>query len=277
MNLTLSKSTLVLSIVIIVLTILASAGGLLINGLYRDNAFVTSTWLGNDIVTLAVAVPLLIVATILARRGSPRAYLVWLGLVESTLYNFGFYLFGSAFNKLFMVYAALFALSIWTLFIGLVNLDVTALSRKFGARTPAQAVSVYMLLVGLGLGTVYTVTWLNFVTSGQVPTLVVKTDQPTNVVLALDLSFVIPLFVVGAIWLWQHKPWGYVLATMVNVKGAVYMLGLSAATWTAYQAGTVPDPSEIGLWGSIGILCLIASIALLTSLKSGERQSEARA
>jgi len=277
MNLTLSKSTLVLSIVIIVLTILASAGGVLINGLYRDNAFVTSTWLGNDIVTLAVAVPLLIAATILARRGSPRAYLVWLGLVESTLYNFGFYLFGSAFNKLFMVYAALFALSIWTLFIGLVNLDVTALSRKFGARTPAQAVSVYMLLVGLGLGTVYTVTWLNFVTSGQVPTLVVKTDQPTNVVLALDLSFVIPLFVVGAIWLWQHKPWGYVLATMVNVKGAVYMLGLSAATWTAYQAGTVPDPSEIGLWGSIGILCLIASIALLTSLKRGERQSEARA
>ncbi len=277
MNLTLSKSTLVLSIVIIVLTILASAGGLLINGLYRDNAFVTSTWLGNDIVTLAVAVPLLIAATILARRGSPRAYLVWLGLVESTLYNFGFYLFGSAFNKLFMVYAALFALSIWTLFIGLVNLDVTTLSRKFGARTPAQAVSVYMLLVGLGLGTVYTVTWLNFVTSGQVPTLVVKTDQPTNVVLALDLSFVIPLFVVGAIWLWQHKPWGYVLATMVNVKGAVYMLGLSAATWTAYQAGTVPDPSEIGLWGSIGILCLIASIALLTSLKRGERQSEARA
>jgi len=277
MNLTLSKSTLVLSIVIIVLTILASAGGVLINGLYRDNAFVTSTWLGNDIVTLAVAVPLLIAATILARRGSPRAYLVWLGLVESTLYNFGFYLFGSAFNKLFMVYAALFALSIWTLFIGLVNLDVTALSRKFGARTPAQAVSVYMLLVGLGLGTVYTVTWLNFVTSGQVPTLVVKTDQPTNVVLALDLAFVIPLFVVGAIWLWQHKPWGYVLATMVNVKGAVYMLGLSAATWTAYQAGTVPDPSEIGLWGSIGILCLIASIALLTSLKRGERQSEARA
>lgn len=273
MNLALSKSTLVLSIVIVVLSVIASAGGLLINGLYRDNAFVTSTWLGNDIVTLVVAVPLLTIATILARRGSPRAYLVWLGLLESTLYNFGFYLFGSAFNKLFMVYVALFALSIWTLFIGLVNLDVTALSRQFGARTPVKAVSVYMLLVGLGLSTVYFATWLNFVASGQVPAIVVKTGQPTNVVLALDLSFVIPLFVVGAIWLWQHKPWGYVLATMVNVKGAVYMLGLSAATWTAYQAGTVPTPAEIGLWGSIGILCLIASIALLTNPKRGERQS----
>ncbi len=98
-----------------------------------------------------------------------------------------------------MVYVVLFALSIWTLFIGLVNLDVTALSRKFEARTPVKAISVYMLLVGLGLSTVYFATWLNFVTSEQVPTMVVKTDRSTDVVLALDLSFVIPLLVVGAV------------------------------------------------------------------------------
>lgn len=270
MNLTLSKSALVLSIVIVVLAIIASVGGLLIDGLYRDNAFVTSTWRGNDIVTLAVAVPLLVVAAIVARRGSPRAYLVWLGLMESTLYNFGFYLFGSAFNKLAMVYVALFALSIWTLFIGLANLDVTALSRKFGARTPTKPISVYMLFLGLGLGAVYVVTWLDFVASGRVPEMVTRTAQPTNVVMALDMSLVVPLFVVGAIWLWQRKPWGYVLAAMVNVKGAVYMLGLCAATWTAYQAGTVSSPSEIAIWGSIGVICLVASIALLANLKSGK-------
>lgn len=106
------KSLKVLSIVIILLTVVASAGGLFIKGLYRDNAFVTSTWLGTDIVTLCLTVPLLIAAVILAGNGSTAAFLICLGLFESSLYNFGFYLFGAAFNGLFMVYAALFGLSI---------------------------------------------------------------------------------------------------------------------------------------------------------------------
>ena len=119
MAFTFTRSLKVLSILIIIFTIAASAGGLFIKGLYRDNAFVTSTWLGTDFVTLCLAVPLLIAAAILAGRGSTRAYLICLGLFESSLYNFGFYLFGAAFNILFMVYAALFGLSIWALFLGL--------------------------------------------------------------------------------------------------------------------------------------------------------------
>lgn len=113
-----TRSLKVLSILIIILTIVASAGGLFIKEVYRDNAFVTSTWLGTDFVTLCLAVPLLIAAVILAGRGSTRAFLICLGLFESSLYNFGFYLFGAAFNYLFMVYAALFGLSIWALYQG---------------------------------------------------------------------------------------------------------------------------------------------------------------
>ncbi len=47
-----------LSIIIAILATIASAGGLLLNGLYRDNAFVTTTWLGNDAITLFLAVPI---------------------------------------------------------------------------------------------------------------------------------------------------------------------------------------------------------------------------
>lgn len=38
---------------------IATAGGWLISGLYRDNAFVTTAWLANDTITLLVAVPFL--------------------------------------------------------------------------------------------------------------------------------------------------------------------------------------------------------------------------
>lgn len=55
-----TKSVRVLSIIIAILAIVASLGGFFIPDLYQDNNFVTSLWKGNDLVTLAVAVPMLV-------------------------------------------------------------------------------------------------------------------------------------------------------------------------------------------------------------------------
>ena len=41
------KTTTILSTLIIILTIIVSAGGLLLDNLYRDNFLVTSGWLGG--------------------------------------------------------------------------------------------------------------------------------------------------------------------------------------------------------------------------------------
>jgi hypothetical protein len=61
-----------LSAIVAVLALVASAGGLFISGLYRDNSFVTAAWSGNDLVTLIVAVPLLAGSARLAIDGSRR-------------------------------------------------------------------------------------------------------------------------------------------------------------------------------------------------------------
>jgi hypothetical protein len=273
---TVSKSAQLLSVLVVVLAIAAALGGLLLSSLYHDNDFVRSAWPGTDFVTLTVAAPLLLVATLRAARGSSRAYLVWLGLLQYMWYNFSFYLFGAAFNRFFMLYAALVALSIWTLFLGLLNLRTTGLDRKFRASTPVKTVSVFMLLVGLGLGLVYSRQWLGFVTDGQAPPILVQTGHPTSVIFALDLSLVIPLLIVGAIWLWQRKPWGFVLAVMVNVKGAVYMLGLCAATATAFRAGTMLNLLELRLWGPIAVGSLTSSALLLWNLRGSGRRYDRR-
>jgi len=59
-------SAYVLSGIIAILTIVASATGLFLGNLYRDNSLVTSAFRGNDLVTLVVAVPMLISALILS-------------------------------------------------------------------------------------------------------------------------------------------------------------------------------------------------------------------
>ena len=58
---------------------LQSLTGLIAPEQYRDVEWIKATWLGNDRLTLVLAVPLLMISGILAQRGSARAFLLWAG------------------------------------------------------------------------------------------------------------------------------------------------------------------------------------------------------
>jgi len=260
----------VLSFIIAALAVTASAGGLLIDGLYQGNAFLQAAWFGNDLVTLFVAVPLFVGSLIMAMRGSRRGHLVWLGMLAYMLYNFAYYLFGTVFNSFFLLYVAILDLSMMALLFALVRMDAAAVGRRFRPATPARWIAGFMVFVALGLTVVYGAMSLSFVTSGQIPEIITLTGHVTNVVFALDLSLVVPWFILAAVLLWQRRPWGYVLATLLNVKGAVYMLALSAATVSGVQRGVSEDLSQLGLWAFIGVGSLIASVILIGNLEPSE-------
>ena len=268
------QSAYVLSAIIAILAIVASVGGLAGN-LYRDNTWATAGWLGNDLVTLAVAVPLLVVALILAVRGSQRAQLVWLAMVGYMLYNYAFYLFAAAFNRFFLIYVALFTLAIFALIFGLSKVDVNGISRQFRARTPVRWIAAFMLFFAVLLGGMWIAQALGSAVTGQVPQVVVDSGHPTSVVFALDLSLLVPGMVLGATWLWRRDPWGYVLGTMVNVKAVTYALALIGMSAYAARAG-VPGAWDLApLWAFLGAGNLIASALLLGNMRSAENRREA--
>jgi hypothetical protein len=257
-----------LSVIIAILATAASAGGLFLEGLYRDNAFVTALWGGNDLVTLVVAVPMLVVALILSRRGSHRALLVWLAMLNYMVYNFAFYLFAAAFNRFFLMYVALFTLSVLALIVGLVNIDAKLISQRFRSRTPVKWISGYLLLIATGLSTIYVIQSLGFVATGELPEIIVKTGHPTSVVFALDMSLLVPVFAIGAIWLWRRRPWGYVFASMSMIKGTTYTLVLTVAALWGANAGVPGAASEIPMWSLLTIVGLIGSLSLLGNMKA---------
>ncbi len=257
-----------LSLVIAVLTTAAALGGLLLDDLYRDNLLVTTSWIANDLITLVVAVPLLLLGIFWAWRGSIRGYLVLLGLVDYTLYNFAFYQFGAAFNKFFMLYPAITALSILVLIFGLTRIDAQEISRQFHRKTPTKWIAGFMVFVGLSLTGVYFSQYLSFLTTGDLPRIVTAVEHPTNVIFALDLTLVVPWLLIGGVWLWRGRPWGYIVATIVNIKGAVYMLALSTVTVAVVQAGISDNGTELFIWGGIGVGSLIASLLLLVNLRT---------
>jgi hypothetical protein len=263
------KPAYILSILIAVLATIASIGGLLLEGLYRDNAFVKTTWLGNDAITLFLAIPILVAALVFSSRGSLKAQLVWMGMLDYILYNYAFYLFGSAFNWFFLIYVALVGLSIFALIFGLTNLNVNGISQQFGDRPPVKWIGGYFLFVAFGLTVVYLMLSITFIATGEVPDIVTRSGHVTNVVFALDLILLIPWLVLGAIWLMKRKSWGYIIAGIVNVKAPLYTFILCVNTILVVKKG-LGGGDELPLWITLTVLGLVASALLYGNIRSQE-------
>lgn len=261
------KSAYVLSAIIAILMIVQSLGGLFIDGLYRDNTFVQSAWYGNDFVTLVLVVPLLVGALIFSARDSLQAQLLWLGILAYTLYNYAFYLFGSVLNDFFLIFVMLFTLTIYALIFALSNIDIARISHRFQEHTPVKWISGYMVLWATILGGVCIIPSLKFVFTDQRPNMVVVTAHPTDIQAALDLSLMVPAVFLSAIWLWQHRPWGYILATIMNVQGALYTLVLAAGSFVGSNAGISGLADQIPLWVFLSTVSLVCCGFLLGNVQ----------
>lgn len=237
----------------------AACAGLVAPGVYRDNALIVAAFRGNDLVTLALAVPLLAGALLLRARRPTVASITRLGMLFYMLYNYVFYLYGAAFNVLFLVYVALVALSLVALVLGAVATDADAVAARLAPRAAARPVAAWMVLFAALLGGMWVALSLGFVFTGEVPRAITQTDHPTGVVFATDLTLLVPGLVVGAVLLWRRAPWGYVLGPVMMLKASTY--GVAMIAMSAF-AGVGADPL-LPLWATLTLGCVVAAWALL--------------
>ena len=264
------RTAYLLSCLIVLLAVVASAGGLLFRSVYRDNDFVKLTWLGNDAVTLFLAVPIFVAALAASQRNSLKAQLIWMGMLDYMLYNYAFYLFGTAFNVFFLIYVALLGLSIFALIYGLTTLDVHGISQQVQQRMPVRWIGGYFLFVALGLSAVYLSQSIGFIFTGQVPSIVTASGNPTNLVFALDLTLLVPWLVIGALWLMKREPWGFVITGILSVKGPLYTLILMVNTLLTMQAG-MGTGAELPLWITLTALGSIASVLFYRNMQAEKK------
>jgi hypothetical protein len=257
---------LALSAVILALIALASFAGLFFDGLYRDNTWTTSQFRGADLIRLVVAVPLFAGAIYFTTRGSIRGLLVWLGFLWLAVYDYAFYLFAAAFNELFLVYVAIFGLSIAALIWALPQIDTHTIKQQFTDRVPHRLISGYMVFWVLMLGGLWVGMSVASLFTGNIPQSVIDSGHPTAIVFALDLAVLLPAVGLAAYWLWKREPWGYVLAVMVNVKGATYALALISMGVFMERAG-IESGGLVFLWAFFTVASLAAALGLLWNLR----------
>ena len=197
---------------ITVLAAIAAGAGFFIDGLYRDAPVNAAQAVGQDLVTLVVALPVLVISAILALRGSGRAHLVWLGALGYLVYTYVSYALALQFNALFLVYVALVGLSLYALIGGLATTDFAGIKARFSRGAPVKAVSIFLAVVPL----LFYFMWLSedipALLAGEVPQGVIEAEAPTDIVHVLDMAWILPAMVLTAVWLWRGRAPGYALA-----------------------------------------------------------------
>lgn len=191
---------------------IAAGGGVFVSGLYRDNAYLAAQAIGQDLISLTVVLPTLVVSAILAGRGSLRAWLVWLGTLVYLVYSYAIAAFEVRFNPLFLVYVALLGCSLYGLVGGLAAVDRASIQGRAYAKAPARAASLYLAV----LAVLFYFLWLSEVVpaslSGAIPQSIRDNGTPTNAVHVLDMAWILPAFVITALALRRKQALGYTLA-----------------------------------------------------------------
>ena len=252
------------SILIAVLLLSAAGAGLL--GIYRDNDWVTSQLRGQDFVSLVFAVPLLLVSTNLARRGSIRAQLVWLGAIGYVVYSY-LYIFAIAWNEMFLVYLGLLVVSTLTLIRALTLIDVTKIWASFSGTTPTRSVARFLTGFGVILGSMWGLQAIVATVTGEIPASVISSGHPTAVVFILDLGLVAPLFLIGGHLLRKGRPWGFVLGGILLIKGIAEGLALLGMALFMHMAKHPDfDVALVPLWALVALASTYLSFRFLGAI-----------
>jgi len=247
----------------------ASAAGLWLPGLYTDGAAVEAMFRGYDLVTLVVVAPLLTLTLVPAWRDRPAAQLLRVSMLTYCLYNYAYYLFGAQLNTGLLAHIATFTTSLYALVLSLVALDVGQLAARFRRRTPVRTVAAIIALLAVPLAVIQVSGLAGFALTGTVP------QEPSQLVVplaftrlgaVLDLSLLVPAYLLAAVWLWRRRAWGYLLATAVLVAGTLHQVSYISGMlfqWAADIPGAAFDTYE----PIIVALFAVASGLLLVHLR----------
>ncbi len=236
------------------------------HGLYRyDTISSSSQMIGQDIVTLLVGVPLLIAGVLWSRKGSLRGKLLLTGGLGYFLYTYASMSFLAAFNILFLVYVALFSLSLIGFIMAFSELDPNEVVNHVSDRFPQRTVSAYFLVVAAFL----TIAWLGLV----VPPMLSGTppagleSATTMVIQAFDLGVIVPTSVITVYLLSRRYPWGIVLSSVLLLKLLTMGAALISMIVVQMLAGVPVDLAVSAIFALISLSGIILAVMTLRTIK----------
>lgn len=168
--------------------------------------------LAQDIANLALASPALLVLAALGLRGSLRAYLLWLGVLIFTAYNYVIYTFSIPFGPLFLLWVAVLGMCIYAAIGGTIATDHGAVMARYSSRRAVLVLAWFLIITAVLFGLLWLSEDLPALLSGARPQSVIDMALPTNPVHILDLAFFLPAVIITGVMLLKRVALGFTLA-----------------------------------------------------------------
>jgi hypothetical protein len=233
---------------------------------YYDTVSNAAQGIAFDAVTLLVGIPLLVAALVLFRKGKLRGKLLLAGTLGYFLYTYASFAFGgAAYNPLFLVYVALFSLSLFAFVLSVMTIHVAGLPQRFGPQLPRRTIAGFLFLVGGFLLLAWLGRIIPSLLTGQPP--IGLESYSTLVIQTLDLGLIVPLAFLSGALLWKRSAWGYLLASILLVKAFTLSIAVSAMAVNMTLAGAPPSVAETVIFPTLTLIGIGMTIALLKNIR----------
>lgn len=143
------------------------------------------------------------------------------------------------YNELFLMYIALFGLSLFTFVGGMLTTDADAIRLRVEGRINATLYGGALLVIGTGLAALWLSDLVPPLLSGTTPSLVEESGQHALTSHVIDLGVVVPSIFLTAVWLLRGRTWGYVLTGVVLILGATLAAPIGIMTVVLMTGETV--------------------------------------
>jgi len=240
-------------------------------GLYKwDTVSSAAQMQANDLVMLVLGLPLLAISFWLALRGSLHGHLLMTGTLGFILYTYITMCFGAAYNPFFLVYVALFSLSLFAFILSMMSFDMNSLPRHFSNNIPHKAIAGLLFFTAAFL----TLAWLGRIAPTLLGDQIPNLENTTSMFIqAMDLGIIVPFSVLAGILLLRRTAWGYLLTSVALMKfltmgAAVSLMGLNMA-----RVGAPVSMIELVVFPTITLANLVMVIFLLRGIKDKSKSN----
>ncbi len=222
------------------------------DGVYAYNAErIVAEGVGWDYVTLLFAVPALLVAAVFVLRGSLGGRLFALGILSYFFYQYFMYATSWALGPLLPLFIVIFPLSAAAIVWVVSTIEIAELPSQFTERFPRKGMAVFSFLIALLLIGM----WSQRIATGLSGDLEGASllGQLTLTVQVFDLGLIVPIALATGLMLLRKRPWGYLLATVLAVKGATMAAAICAMLLVAASVEGVVEWVPLGIFAAVAV------------------------
>lgn len=260
------KTLIRISYLIAMLTLVSCLISITNNNIYQDGDWANAQWLGQDVVTLLLALPLLLLST---NRGIKAGNWHWqilhAGILLYYFYTYSFFMFAANLTVLYVFHLPIYGLASIGLVLDCIHLFNLKVDLVFSGRKLGSAIIVYLTFISLMVTMLWFVDIYSHLTD---PTH--RSGTPTGeaplIIYSLDLGLIIPLMLTAAVLLYRQAQWAFLLTGIILVKTSTLGFALMAMGLSMYVQELNPEYYLIMLWSVIGLLGSWLTVSFLRNL-----------